>query len=237
MKRQNFAGLLGCLCMSCAFAAGAQNILPYGDSVTTFGASPESSYRYWLYTDLTDAGLSFNIVGTQSGVENGTPANDWPEEGYSGHEGWTSTDASDPGNLNPVASLAPDIVLLDFGSNDILQGFDLSTTTETNLETIIQAFAAANANVTILLAAPTGFVPDPSLSPQERSREKSQQSKLVGVVNKVAVAERKAGVNVIVVNQFAGFNPKKDTIDGAHPNVQGEQKIANKYFAALKKIL
>jgi lysophospholipase L1-like esterase len=220
-----------------ALAAGSQTILPYGDSVTTFGANPQSSYRYWLYQDLTGAGLSFQIIGTRRGVENGSPANSWPQEAYSGHEGWTSQDAADPANLNPVASLAPDVVILDFGSNDILQGFDLNTTTESNLETIIQAFAAANSGVTILIAVPTGFVVDPSLTSRQKSQQKSQQSKLASVISKVVKAETKAGVRVIKVNQMSGFNPKKDTIDGAHPNVQGEQKIANKYFQVLKKIL
>jgi len=218
------------------FAAGGQTILPYGDSVTTFGSNPQSSYRYWLWKDLSDAGFNFTIIGTRNGVENGSPANSWPQEAYSGHEGWTSSDAALSSNLSPVARKAPDIVLLDFGSNDIRAGIDLSTT-ETNLETIIQAVAAANANVTMLIAAPTGFVTDPSLPARERSQEKSQQSKLAGAVSRVASAERKAGINVIKVNLFGGFNPTRDTVDGAHPNVQGEQKIAKRYFQALRKIL
>jgi acyl-CoA thioesterase-1 len=238
MKKQKFvAWFMGACAGLGGLAAHAQTILPYGDSVTTFGANPQSSYRYWLYQKLSDAGLNFAIIGTRSGVENGTPANSWPEEGYSGHEGWTSSDAAFSSNLKSVAGKAPDIVLLDFGSNDILQGMDLNTTTVTNLETIIQAFAAANGNVTILLAVPTGFVTDPTLPAKARSHQKSQQSKLSSVVNKVAAAEKKAGVRVIKVNLFGGFNPKKDTVDGAHPNVQGEQKIADKYFKALKKIL
>jgi lysophospholipase L1-like esterase len=35
----------------------------------------------------------------------------------------------------------------------------------------------------------------------------------------------------------AGFNPRSDTKDGTHPNVRGEQKIANRYFQALRKVL
>jgi hypothetical protein len=237
MKKQNLlAWFIGVCAGLGGLVASAQTILPYGDSVTTFGANPESSYRYWLYEKLSNAGLNFAIIGTHWGVDIGAPANSWPQEWYSGHLGWTSGDAANPSNLKPVAGKAPNIVLLDFGSNDILAGMDLGTTT-TNLETIIQAFAAANSGVTILLAVPTGFVTDPTLPAKARSHQKSQQSKLAGVVNKVAATENKAGIRVIKVNLFSGFNPKKDTIDGAHPNVQGEQKIANKYFQALKKIL
>lgn len=238
MKIQSLFGwLVGMYVGVGAFAAGAQTILPYGDSVTTFGANPESSYRYWLYQDLTDAGFSFQFIGTRTGVENGSPANSWPQEAYSGHEGWTSSDAANPANLNPVAGKAPDIVILDFGSNDILAGIDLKTTTATNLETIIQAFATANPSVTILIAVPTGFVVDPSLPRKQRGQQRSQQSRLAGVVSKVAKAENKAGIRVIKVNQMSGFNPRRNTVDGAHPNVVGEQKIANKYFQALRRIL
>jgi lysophospholipase L1-like esterase len=237
LMKKKIGGLVLSVCLGLGtIAAGAQTILPYGDSVTTFGADPESSYRYWLWKNLSDAGFNFAIIGTRNGVENGSPANSWPQEGYSGHEGWTSSDAADPTNLNPVARKAPDFVLLDFGANDILAGIDLSTT-ESNLEAIIQAFAAAKPSVTILLAVPTGFVTDPELGAKQRSQEKSQQSKLAGVISRVAFAEKQAGINVIKVNLFAGFNPRKDTVDGAHPNVRGEQKIAKKYFQVLSKIL
>jgi len=235
--KEKIRGLLFGLCVTlCAFVARGQTILPYGDSVTTFGSNPQSSYRYWLWKDLSDAGFNFAIIGTRTGVENGSPANSWPQEAYSGHEGWTSSDAASAANLNPVVRKAPDIVLLDFGSNDILAGIDLNTT-QTNLETIIEAFAAVNPYVTILIAAPTGFVTDPGLSSRERSQERGQQSKLAGVVGRVASVERKAGINVIRVNLFGGFSPTRDTVDGAHPNVQGEQKIAKRYFQVLRKVL
>jgi lysophospholipase L1-like esterase len=236
LMKEKIGGLLCGACLGLAFAAGGQTILPYGDSVTTFGANPESSYRYWLWKDLSDAGFNFTIIGTRSGVENGSPANSWTQEAYSGHEGWTSSDAAASANLNPVTRKAPDFVLLDFGSNDILAGIDLNTT-QTNLETIIEAFAAANPYVTILIAAPTGFETDPGLPARERSQERGLQSKLAGAVSRVASAERKAGINVIKVNLFGGFNPRRDTVDGAHPNVAGEQKIAKKYFQVLRKLL
>jgi hypothetical protein len=238
MNKQIFVTALASLCLS--FAAStvqAQTIAPYGDSVTTFGASPESSYRYWLYKYLTDAGLSCNYIGTKSGVEDGAPANSWPDEAFSGHEGWTSMDAVYAPNLNPVVGMTPDIVILDFGSNDILNDFSLSETTGPNLKAIIQAFAAQNANVIILIAKPTPFRPDPSLSSRERSLQRRKQSKLCSIVARVAQAEHRAGVHVIAVNQFAGFNVQKDTIDGSHPNVRGEQMIARKYYTVLKRIL
>src|SRR4051812_12287550 len=48
----------------------------------------------------------------------------------------------------------PDIVLLDFGSNDIIGEMDLNTQTRANLQQIIETFAAQNGNVVILIAKP-----------------------------------------------------------------------------------
>jgi lysophospholipase L1-like esterase len=248
--KKKFTGLFLVLCSCAAPLVGrAQanhvNILPYGDSVTSFGSAPESSYRYWLYKDLTNAGFNnFNLVGTKAGTEDGAPENPLPpdQQGFSGGAGETSAsplDSSDSADYAPnVASQTqPDIVLLDFGSNDISPAGIPLTETQANLEQIIQDIAAVNPNVIILVAKPTSFAPDPTATPQGQRLEKHEESKLTGTVAKAAKTEKKAGVRVITVNLFGGFNVKKDTKDGAHPNVIGEQKIAKKYFSELKKIL
>jgi acyl-CoA thioesterase-1 len=241
MKKQNFAGLFvgACVCLA-AFCASAQlRILPYGDSVTTFGSAPESSYRYWLFTRLTDAGFvyqqDFDFVGTAYGTQDGAPQNDWPAQQFSGDEGESSGGAA--GEAAGVAgATAPDVVLLDFGSNDYdasQSPKDTLAQTRANLDAIIQAFAAQNPNVVILLAVPTPWVVTADSPPGT----KKFMSGLSGAVSKAAQDERKAGVNVILVNLRGGFGARKDTKDGSHPNVSGEQKIAGKYFQALRRVL
>jgi hypothetical protein len=230
MKKLNLLVLVAgvCFCFASYSVQAQVRILPYGDSVTTFGSDPESSYRYWLYQDLVGAGFNFIFVGTRSGVEDGSPANDWPQEAYSGHEGWSSYDASV--NASSIASATdPDIVLLDFGSNDFDSGADNATTlaqTEVYLEQTIENLRTVKPNVIILLAEPT---PWPTSDPHE----KQFMSKLKGTISKVAKAE-----GVIKVNLFGGFSVKNDVKDiSGHPNVRGEQKIAKKYFSALRKVL
>jgi lysophospholipase L1-like esterase len=39
----------------------------------------------------------------------------------------------------------------------------------------------------------------------------------------------------VVAVKLGGFNLRKDTFDGVHPNEIGEQKIARKLFLALAK--
>jgi lysophospholipase L1-like esterase len=240
MKNRYLAVLAASACISLgSFTLDAQpiRILPYGDSVTSFGSAPESSYRFWLFVDLTNAGFQFNqnfvLVGTSSGAQDGPPANNWPAEQYSGGEGQTSANAaSDSAGI--ANSTHPDVVLLDFGANDVINNF-AGGDTETNLETSIQAFAAENPNVVIFLAVPTGFEPDPTATPQVRQQQRSGQAKLGRIINNVAKVERAAGVRVIVVNLFGGFSWRSDTKDGSHPNVKGEQMIARRFFNAIKR--
>jgi len=239
---KSFNGVLAGFCFCCAavLTARAQvntlKIMAMGDSVTARGSSPESSYRYWLWKDLQDAGFNnFVFIGNQNGVSDGAPANPWPQERYEGGgpggDAWTSSDGV---NAAPSAAQStPDFLILDLGSNDIIDGIDPATT-QANLQTIIEDFAAANPNIKVLLAKPTPFAVDPSATAQEKRLERRQQSQLAGIAAKVSRAEKRAGIKVIVVNQFAGYNVRTDTKDGTHPNIRGEQKIARKYFDVLK---
>jgi acyl-CoA thioesterase-1 len=241
MKKQNLTGLFVGLFLSlgCLGANAQLRILPFGDSVTTFGSNPESSYRYWLFTRLTDAGFVFQqdfvFVGTESGTQDGPPLNDWPAEEFSGDEGESSGGAAAEA-AGVAGATAPDVVLLDFGSNDYDASQSVKDTlaqTRANLDAVIQAFAAQNPNVVILLAKPTPWVVTLDSPPGT----KQFMSGLSGAVAKAAQDEKKAGVNVILVNLRGGFNARKNTKDGSHPNVAGEQKIANKYFQAMRRVL
>jgi acyl-CoA thioesterase-1 len=231
MKNRNLAILLAsvAVCLA-ASTVQAQKIMPFGDSVTANGSAPESSYRYWLWQKLQTAGFTgVTFIGANFGVGDGSPANSDFDQSYEGGDGWSSSDALGDAPAAANRDGGPDIVLLDFGSNDIIEGMSL-TDTQSNLEQIIDDFAAVNPNVIILIAQPTPFV-------TPVGSQRSQQSKLCGIISKVAKAENQAGVRVIKVNLFGGFSARGDTKDGTHPNVRGEQKIANKFFKALKKVL
>lgn len=247
MKYQRaFTFLAGaCLCLAAGFTQAQVNaisIMPMGDSVTSRGSSPESSYRYWLWVDLTNAGFNVQFVGQNSGVSDGTPANSWPDEAYEGGplsgipdgDGWTTTDGID--DAANAASLTPQILLLDLGANDILGGSSLGQI-QTNLETIVETFAAADPGVIIILAVPTGFGADPSSTRQVQRQQRANQSKMSGVVSRVVKTERKAGVDIEGINLFSGYNIRSDTVDLTHPNVRGEQQIAKKYYKKLSPIL
>lgn len=199
-------------------------ILPLGDSVTS-SFSPNSSYRYWLWHDLVNAGFNVDFVGTQYGVADGPAGNPDFDQDHEGHPGWTTQDGLE--NIDSIiAATQPDIVLLDLGANDVQEGFPMSTI-ESNLEGIIEHLKAANPNIVILLADPTPY----------RGPNSSRMSKLKGVISRVATLENQPGSSVLIVNLFGGFNVRKDTSDGMHPNEIGEQFIAQRFFAALQRVL
>jgi hypothetical protein len=62
-------------------------------------------------------------------------------------------------------------------------------------------------------------------------------SKLKGAISKVAKQNNQKESRIYVINLFGGYNVRKDTFDGVHPDESGELKISKKYFAALKKVL
>jgi lysophospholipase L1-like esterase len=250
MKNQRFLSLLvgACLCLSIVSARAQNqtiNIMAMGDSVTARGSTPESSFRYWLYVDLTNGGFAnIAFVGSQFGVSDGTPANSWPDEYYEGGDGWTTADGiSDaPSAAGTLGQTAPEagstgpsgtILLLDLGANDYSAGEPTKTNlleVQQNLETIIQTFASANSSTVIVLAVPTGSqTTDPGA--------KKFMSGLAGAVSKAARDQKKAGVNVVTVNLFGGYNVRTDTVDGTHPDIKGEQQIAKKYFNVLRPVL
>lgn len=229
------------------------NIMPMGDSVTARGGAPESSYRYWLYRYPASAGFSNAVfVGSQTGTDgasDGPPANSWPQISYEGGlttvgstpvaDGWTTWDgindapkaASVLNSGNPGAT----ILLLDLGANDYSGKGQIApalSQMQTNLERIIQTFYQANPQTVVLLAVPTPWVLD-----RPDRTTKQFMTDLGSVINEVARDQRKAGVNVVVVNLQAGFDSYRDTKDGMHPNIKGEQMIARTYFNALRPIL
>jgi lysophospholipase L1-like esterase len=226
MKSRKFALVVAsaCACLASFTVQAQTRILPFGDSVTSSYA-PHNSYRYWLWHMLVDKGYDVDFVGGQYGVADGAPENSDFDQNHEGHPGWTTWDA-----LNTADSVAnathPDIVLLDFGANDVQSGQPIETITA-NLQEIIHRFQAVNPNVAVLVAQPTQYT-------GENNRN---MSKLKAAIGRLAKTERQAGGNVRAVNLFGGFSTRKDTWDGTHPDESGEQKIAKKYFQAIRQEL
>jgi acyl-CoA thioesterase I len=212
--------------LSCSLALpsyGQIRILPLGDSVTS-SFSPYSSYRYWLWQQLTTNGFTTDFVGRRWGVEGGLPEKRDYDMNHEGHAGWHADDGMREAYDIAVAT-QPHVILLDLGANDVEQAEDNLSTIE-ELRIIIHSFREINPNIIILLAQPTPVV-----------EQKKQFRRLLPLIRRLARQENTPESPVVAVNLFSQFRLASDTFDGVHPNERGEKKIALRYFRALSRIL
>ena len=214
-----------------AAAASVQPVIsPLGDSITHADSSHQS-YRYPLWIKLVDAGIVFDFVGSQSTNSGGDPI--WPDHAgqtfdpdHEGHAGWRADEIRD-GLPTWLVGYTPDIVLLHIGTNDAFQNQSTSTTVD-EIKQIIDALRVDNPNVVVLLA---------KLIPSTDTSINQGIDALNAEVDGIAVQMDTAESPVVVVDQNTGFSAAVDTYDGVHPNVVGEEKMAQKWYDAIVQAL
>lgn len=198
--------------------------MPLGDSITQ-GNSNHNSYRRLLWLNLRQANYNVDFVGsTRENFEGTSPLSDFDQD-HEGHWGWPADEILKQID-GWVRTSQPDIVLIHLGTNDINQGQSLTSTIE-ELRRLIKILRRINPRVKVLIA---------QLIPCGDEAKIRQFNRLIMNLARSTNTRR---APVIVVDQFSGFNAKAgfDTYDGCHPNEAGEEKIASRWFAALKKVL
>ena len=207
------------------------HILPLGDSITQGGRAdrPEYTYRYPLYGMLTVAGYEFDFIGSLTkGLQ---PGAHWPvpfDLHHEGHYGWKTGAVRDKlPEWIPQWQAAPDIVLIHLGTND--QGAkDHTMAVVQPLTEIITRLRREDPHVVVLVAH-LNFNDGAAL-------------KIRPLVERLAKTMSTAQSPVVTVPMYAGWvedpsKPGTDTFDWAHPNLQGQQKMAKQWFAVLQPFL
>lgn len=198
--------------------------MPLGDSITQAN-SKHNSYRRPLWIQLRNAGYKVDFVGSSRENWRGAPPlSDFDQE-HEGHWGWRVDQILEQIDRWTRTS-QPDIVLIHLGSNDLIQGQSPESTIS-ELRQLILILRKNNPRVKLLLAQliPCG--------------NKARIQQFNGLILNLARETNTIDSPVIVVDQFTGFNAAKgsDTYDGCHPSEVGEKKMADRWFAALKKVL
>lgn len=195
-------------------------IMPVGDSITEGGGS-FSVYRYPLLKLLTEAGYAVEYVGSKA---SDSPAGKLRHEGYGGKNAeYIASIIGDHFREHPA-----DLVLIHAGHNHFeherpIPGICAAT------EKMIADIRATNPRVIVLLAqvVTSGKLPKYSYIP--------------GLNKQLAELGKKLDTPdspVIVVDQAAGWDWRADTVaDHVHPNAQGAQKMARRWFDALAKVM
>ncbi|MFC2173399.1 SGNH/GDSL hydrolase family protein [Acidobacteriota bacterium] len=198
-------------------------IMPLGDSITQANTDYDS-FRRRLWRLLEDEGYDVDFVGSQDFNWGGPPPHSDFDRDHEGHAGWRADEVliDLPGWAD---TYRPHIVLLHLGTNDIMQSQGVGSTID-ELGWLIDELRAANPRVIVLLAK---LIPHNWASPGVEP--------LNSQIPALAVSKYTSESPVIVVDQYKGFDATLDTYDGIHPDVGGESRMANKWFAALQPLL
>ena len=201
------------------FASSAEpvRILAVGDSITQ-GGKTFVTYRLPLDQKLRAAGLNYEFVGSQQSEGPHGPL--W-------HEGYGGKNAEFLAGLMPqkLRQARPDIILLHCGHNHSAEEKPVPGIIAAE-RSIIEAARRQNPKVVVLLGLviPSGKLPKYGYIPELNQAEVLLAREL-----------NRPDAPVMLVDLFTGFDPQKDTIlDKVHPNAQGAEKMAAKWFAALK---
>jgi len=204
-------------------AANPVKIMPLGDSITQMYADHDS-YRRPLWHMLQSGGFIVDFVGSQNLNKNGPPPHPDFDMDHEGHSGWRADEILTQIE-NWATTFQPDIVLIHLGSNDIFQ-YQSNSSTIFELGQIIDKLRLVNPNIKILLAQ---IIP----SIYEANAIIDFNQRLPGL----AASQNTPQSPVVVVDLWTGFSLSLDMYDGVHPNDAGDQKMAERWYAALVNFL
>jgi lysophospholipase L1-like esterase len=210
-------------------------IVPIGDSITQGGRKDreEYTYRYPLFYQLKAAGYDVDFIGSLNKGLNGEAQ--WPakdgvafDPDHEGHYGWKTAKVRDelPGWMAKWQG-APDIALIHLGTND--QGSkDFQAEIIGPLKEMIAKLREKNPRVVVLIGH-LNFNGGTALQ-------------IRPLVEQMAKDISTQESPVLTVHHYQGWkeNPQvegTDTFDWAHPNPQGQAKMAAKWFEAMKPYL
>ncbi|MFI6966407.1 GDSL-type esterase/lipase family protein [Streptomyces sp. NPDC050255] len=217
-------GLAGAPSAVASTAAAPVRIMPLGDSIT---GSP-GCWRSLLWDQLQKAGYTdIDFVGTLN-AQSCALTHDADNEGHGGFLATTTADQ----NLLPgwLATTAPDIVVMHFGTNDVWSSIAPDTILAAYTKLVGQ-MRASNPAMKVLVAQ---LIPiNPSSCTECAARTVAFNERIPGWAQGITTAQSP----VTVVDQWTGFDTATDTYDGVHPNASGDAKMAARWYPALSALL
>jgi lysophospholipase L1-like esterase len=190
-------------------------ILPLGDSLTHgVGSSDRSGYRARLRNDLTAAGLTVDFVGSQRAGAGADPD-------HEGRPGWR-IDQINAQLGRWIRAADPDVVLLDAGTNDYVQGYDTARAPARLAWTVDR----------IHTLAPDAHIVLAKLLVIAGDRRAAGVRQLNAAIPRIAAA-RRGYVSVADMSRI----PAANTVDGVHPTDHGYRQMAHQWLRTLKTVL
>ena len=205
-------------------AAAAVRVMPLGDSIT---GSP-GCWRALLFNRLVSSGhAGIDFVGTLPGQGCGV-AYDGNNEG---HGGYLATNVANQHQLPGwLAATRPDVVMMHFGTNDVWNNRSPATILAA-FGRLVDQMRAGKPTMRILVA---------KIIPMNPSGCADCAQRVINLNNAIpgwAAGKSTSASPITVVDQWSGFSTGSDTGDGVHPNSRGNQKISDRWYAALAPLI
>ena len=188
-------------------------IMPLGDSITDC-----DFWRTLLFTRLVNDGYSIKSVGMQNG-------------NHEGHSGMCVTNLAATNQLTTwLDATNPDIVMMHFGTNDCWGNAGTAKILDAYTKLVAQ-MRENNPKMTIVVAQIIPMHPNDTLDYEAIIVDLN--SAMVEWANNLSTSESP----ILLCDQYTGFDTDIDTYDGVHPNTSGGQKMCDRWYQTLTKIL
>ena len=137
-----------------------------------------------------------------------------------------------------IQTNTPDLVLMHLGTNDCWNNIAPANILAA-YGTVIDELRARNPNVWVLVAQIIAMNPinTASCSTCECTACGGRVQALNAMIPNFATSKSTAASPVLVVDQWTGFNASTDTSDGVHPTDSGSEKMATKWFNAVRDLI
>jgi len=216
--------------------AGKWQIMPLGDSITG-----TTCYPKLLAKKLNDNGhTNFSFVGTVLNNQGCGSAPDVQTEGHGGYlVTYLTTNSPPQGDKGTLAELEtwaaeqPDVVLMEYGTNDAWSSIATSSIISA-FGFVVDRFRAQNANVIFFVAQITPL--NPTGCPSCEANVEALNAKIPAW----ASGKSTAASPIYIVDVWSSLQPASSytpnstyTGDGCHPNQAGSQKMADKWYEGL----
>ena len=215
---------------------GTWHIMPLGDSITG-----STCYPQLLSKELISKGhTNFNFIGLNLNNQScGTGAPSLMTEGHGGYDVTYLVTNSPPqsghgtlAELQRWAAEKPDVVLMQYATNDVWGGVSLSSILSA-YSFVVDQFRSQNPSVIFFVAQITPMHPS-GCSACESNVEALNSMIPSWAAGKTSTASPIYVVNVWAALPQASYLPNSQyTSDGVHPNAAGAQLMADVWYAAL----
>jgi lysophospholipase L1-like esterase len=198
-------------------------VLPFGDSITDgIGSpSPGGGYRVDLFSRAVMAGKKLTFVGQSMNGPTTVAGMPFPRR-HAGFSGYTIAQITAANIFDPAINMAPHIVLLHIGTNDMYMS---PAGAPDRLAALVDKLTTMAPNALIVVSK---IIP--------LSSGMSQVNTYNNAITPLIQQRITAGKHVIFVDQNTGF-PTSELGDGVHPNGAGYVRMAGVWYAAIDDFL